>query len=330
MPIAKRLTLRPVEKTQNLRCSYTFSVRADFLILGVAFVFGLLIGSFLNVCIARLPLGESVVSPRSKCTACGAQIRWYDNIPLLSYLLLRARCRSCSAAISWRYPAVELITGLWFAACLLPVAHGLGLAGDPLLQLIVQQVSYCALGSLLIALAVTDWQHHLLPDALTFTGMAAGIFFACTAAIFLGDNQGNVVLQHAPDINSANAGRSPGNIFLTGPEHLIFGRLFAAVAAFLLLYGIRVAYRAVRKRDGMGLGDAKLLAMIAAFLGFAPSVVALFAGVLLAAVYAVVLLVRGKANATTRLPFGSFLAVGGLIAALCGQTIVDRYLALFR
>jgi len=119
-------------------------------------------------------------------------------------------------------------------------------------------------------------------------------------------------------------------VFLTGPEHLVYGRLLAVVSAFLILYVIRVVYRLVRKRDGMGLGDAKLLAMIAAFIGFAPTVVALFLGVLLATVYAVGLLARGKAGAATRLPFGSFLAVGGLVAALTGTRLVDAYLALFR
>ena len=305
-------------------------MQANLLIPGVAFLIGLLFGSFLNVCIARLPRGESIVSPRSKCPACGAQIRWYDNIPLLSYALLRARCRNCGQHISVQYPTVELATGLWFAACLLPVAHSLNFAADPLMQLIVQQLALCALGWLLMGLAVIDWQHHLLPDALTLSGIATGLFFACAQAIFLDENQGNVVLQHAPNINSANAGRSPGNIFLTGPEHLIFGRLLAAVAAFLLLYLIRVLYKTMRKRDGMGLGDAKLLALIAAFLGFTPTVVALFAGVLLATLYAVALLARGKASAATRLPFGSFLATGGLIAALYGQMAADRYLALFR
>jgi leader peptidase (prepilin peptidase) / N-methyltransferase len=311
------------------RPTYTSTVSPIIIVEVLAAIFGLLFGSFLNVCIARLPLGESIVSPRSKCLGCSTQIRWYDNIPLLSFVRLRAKCRDCKEPISWRYPAVELATALWFAACLLPIAHGLNLSFDPLLQLIVQQLSLCALGWLLIGLAVIDWKHHLLPDALTFTGIATGLFFACTEAIFLTSGQADVVLKHNININSANAGRSPGNIFLTGPEHLIFGRLLAAAAAFLLLYLIRVLYKAIRKRDGMGLGDAKLLAMIAAFLGFAPTAIALFAGVLLATLYAVTLLVRGKGNAATRLPFGSFLATGGLIAALWGQRIADWYLALF-
>lgn len=294
-----------------------------------ACLLGLLFGSFLNVIIARVPAGESIVSPRSRCSGCGHTIRWYDNIPLLSYILLRARCRDCGASISWRYPAVELTTAAWFVVCAAPVAHATGLGTDPLLQLIIQQIALCTLGWLLLGLAVIDWQTQILPNTLTISGIFAGLFFACTQALFLDDNQGDVILKHAPNINSANAGRSPGNIFLTGSEHLIFGRLFAAIAAFVLLWGIGAIYRAIRKRDGIGLGDAKLLAMIAAFLGFQPTVLVLFIGVLLATIYALPLLLKGRASATTRLPFGSFLAVAGLFSALEGQHILNWYLGLF-
>jgi leader peptidase (prepilin peptidase)/N-methyltransferase len=304
-------------------------VRADLLIPGIASVFGLLFGSFLNVCIVRLPLGESVVSPRSKCPGCSAQIRWYDNIPLFGFALLRAKCRDCGAPISWRYPAVELGVAAWFAACAMPVVHGIGLAADPLMRLIVEQLSLCVLGWLLIGLAVIDWEHQLLPDGLTISGIFAGLFFTCAQAVFLGDNEDNIVLNHQININSANAGRSTGNIFLTGPEHLIFGRLFAVAAAFLVLYLIRITYRAIRKRDGMGLGDAKLLAMIAAFVGVEQTAVSLFAGVLVATLFATIALARGRAGLATRLPFGTFLAAGGLFAVLYGQMIVDHYLALF-
>ncbi len=301
-----------------------------FSILAFAFLAGLLFGSFLNVCIARLPTGESVVKPRSRCTGCGHAIRWYDNIPLVSYALLRGRCRDCGTAIAWRYPAVELATGLWFVLCFVPVVHRLSLPADALIPLVLQHLGECVLGFLLIGLMVIDWKHHLLPNALTYSGIFLGFLFICFQAIFLGPDEDSVVLNHAPNINAANSGHSTGNIFLTGPEHLVVGRQLATLGAFLALYLIRVLYRAVRKRDGMGLGDAKLLAMIAAFIGFAPAMVALFLGVLLASVYAVVLLARGKAYAATRLPFGSFLALGGLVAALTGTRFVESYLALFR
>lgn len=299
-------------------------------ILAAAFLTGLLFGSFLNVLIVRLPADESVVTPRSHCVACGHAIRWYDNLPLLSYALLRGRCRDCGTPIPWRYPAVELATGGWFALAAMPLRETAAIIGDHLLRLIVHQVSICAFGFFLIGLMVTDWREYLLPDTFTYPGIFAGLFFACCEAMFLGPDEGDILLHRQVNINAANSGHSPGNIFLTGPEHLIFSRLLAAVLAFLALFLVRLAYRAVRKRDGMGLGDAKLLALIASFLGLELAAGAFFAGVLLASVYAVLLLVRRRAGAATRLPFGSFLAAGGLLAATEGQRAVDWYASLFR
>lgn len=291
---------------------------------------GLLIGSFVNVCISRLPAGRSVVSPASHCEECSQPVRWYDNIPLISYLLLRGRCRACNAVFGVRHLLVELATGVWFAVGAVPLSSGPAMWSDTFFQLLVHQIAFCALGALLLALAVIDWQWHRLPDALTIPGILLGFLLTCTYAMFLGENQYTLVLKRKVNINAAGSGRNTGNIFMTGPEHLVYGRVLSIVACFLLLYVIRIAYRAVRKRDGMGLGDAKLLAMIAAFLGFAPALLSLFAGTLLATVYAVVLLARGRASAVTRLPFGSFLAAGGILAALAGVPLVNWYLTLFR
>ncbi len=303
---------------------------SHWLIPALAGLIGLALGSFLNVCIVRLPAGESVISPRSRCPKCETQLRWYDNIPILSWLVLRGRCRTCNQSISWRYPAVELATAAWFVAAFWPFSHPLPGDFDPLLQLALGCIAAAALGWFLVGLAVTDWREHILPNDLTYGGIFVGLAITCMQAFFLDSGQEDVVLKHKININSANAGRSTGNIFLTGPEFHIYSHMLAAAAAFLLLYGIRALYKAIRKRDGMGLGDAKLLAMIAAFLGFAPTVVALALGIVLATLYAVLLLIQGKGKATTRLPFGSFLAVGGLIAGLYGQKIADSYLALFR
>ena len=310
--------------------AYTSTVAVTISIVAVALLLGLLFGSFLNVLIVRLPADESIVSPRSRCVVCGHAIRWYDNVPLLSYVLLRGKCRDCGARIPWRYPAVEFGTGLWFVIASLPLLQTAGLPTDTVLRLLVHQVSLCALGFFLIGLMVTDWRDYLLPDGLTYAGILVGLFFACCEAIFLGPDEGDILLHRQVNLNAANSGQSPGNIFLTGPEHLIFSRLFAAALAFLLLYLIRLAYRAVRKRDGMGLGDAKLLALIASFLSLELTVLAFFAGALLASVYAVILLARRRAGAATRLPFGSFLAAGGLLAAAEGQRLLDWYASLFR
>lgn len=291
---------------------------------------GLLVGSFMNVCISRLPQGGSIVTPPSHCEACGHPVRWYDNVPVVSFLLLRGRCRDCGSPIGARHLLVELLTGCWFTVACLPLTSAPALWSDAFMRVLIHQIAVCLLGALLIALAVIDWQCQRLPDALTIPGMILGFLLTCTDAMFLAENQYTLVLKRKVNINAAGSGRSTGNIFMTGPEHLVYGRVVAILACFLLLYAVLAIYRAVRKRDGMGLGDAKLLAMIAAFLGFAPALLSLFAGTLLATLFAVGLLLRGRANAATRLPFGSFLAAGGTLAALAGTPLVSWYLGLFR
>lgn len=303
-----------------------------------ACVFGLLFGSFLNVCIARLPYGESIVKPRSHCPNCEHPIRWYDNIPILSWLILRARCRDCGHTVSWQYPAVELATGLWFSYVGLGFVHIYTWQkywdfGPPSPESVINaclaQFATLILGFLLLGLLVMDWQTHRLPDAFTLTGIAIGFFLVCVQAIFLGPTEDQILLHHKAPITAAMSVEK-GNVFLTGPEALVGGRLVAILAAAALLLLIRKAYKLLRNRDGMGLGDVKLLAMIAAFLGFWPAILALFAGVLTASVYGVTLMARGKAHAATRLPFGSFLAAGGLLSALFGPVIIDKYTSLFR
>jgi len=310
-----------------------------FLLEAVVFFAGLLFGSFLNVCITRLPLGESVVRPRSRCLNCGHTIRWYDNFPLLSWMALRARCRDCGGAIPLRYPAVELAVGVCFAIALsrfgwmlVEAAPSPAYSGEEWAVAAITAVAMAVLGFLLIGLMVMDWQTGLLPDAFTFGGMAAAFFLVCSQAIFLGPGEGQVVLNSSKQLRLRSPGSfaAQGNVFLTGPESLIFGRLAAVVGVALMLLAIRWAYKAARKRDGMGLGDAKLLAMIAAFLGFWPAVLALFVGVVTAAVYAGVLLARGRAGAATRIAFGSFLGIGGLFAAVWGQRVVEWYAGLLR
>ena len=303
-----------------------------------AFVVGLLFGSFLNVCISRLPQHQSIVKPGSHCPKCGKRIRWHDNIPVLSWILLRGRCKDCDQKISWRYPLVELGVGLWFVAqavwlkYLLDYAHSLDFAPPPSVAGgIIEVISLGILGFLLIGLMVMDWQTMVLPDAFTLTGIAIALFLVCTRAIFLGPNEDQVLLtKHSLHLTSPGGVTDHGNVFLTGPESLIFGRIVAACGAALLLLLVRWGYRALRHREGMGLGDVKLLAMIAAFLGFWPAVLSLFIGTLAAALYGGLLLALGKAGATSKLAFGSFLCVGGLIAAMYGNRLIDNYIALLR
>jgi leader peptidase (prepilin peptidase)/N-methyltransferase len=299
-------------------------------------VLGLLFGSFLNVCIVRVPRGESVVRPGSRCMACGAPVRWYDNIPLLSWLVLRGKCRDCGVGIGWRYCAVELAVGLWGMVVFARFPKdGIGFFGsfpatffDP--QQLIGLISMSILGWLLIGLIAIDWEWQRLPDALTLGGIAAGMFLVCCQAIFLGPTDDQVVLNASHQLRLSSPGSfvSRGNVFLTGPEALIFGRLAAVSGVALLLLAIRWAYKALRGRDGLGLGDVKMLAMIAAFLGFWPAVLTLFGGAFLASVYGVGWMLRGRAGALTKLPLGSFLGVAGLGVALFGDGVIRWYAGL--
>jgi leader peptidase (prepilin peptidase) / N-methyltransferase len=310
------------------------------------FLLGLLFGSFLNVCISRLPAHQSIVHPRSRCTRCSHTIRWYDNMPILSWLLLRARCRDCKARISWRYPAVELAVGLWFTWVAseiellwsvnqpdgLALMHAVHAQPYTLAHQMPLFLGEATLGFLLIGLMVMDWQTQRLPDAFTLTGIAIGFVLTCVQAFFLPPGQGDIKIDttHQLRMSSPGSFASQGNVFMTGTEAMIWERILAICGAALLLFTISAIYKAARKRDGMGMGDVKLLAMITAFLGFGESLLALFIGVASAAAYGIILLARRRAHATTRLPFGSFLCAGGLFAALFGPRIVDWYTNLLR
>jgi leader peptidase (prepilin peptidase)/N-methyltransferase len=304
-----------------------------------AFLLGLLLGSFLNVCISRLPAHKSLSKPRSHCPKCLATIRWYDNVPLLSWILLRARCRVCKMPISWRYPAVELTFGVWASLCMFRVLSSLGFL-DSLLGVVRRYHSYpvafiwidsigiAILGFLLIGLLVMDWQTHTLPDAFTLTGIAIGFVLICCQAVFLGPHQDEMLLQGRNPLTSPGNVTDRGNVILTGPEHLVLGRLLAVVLAGGILFLIGYIYHHLRHRDGLGVGDAKLAAMIAAFLGFWPAVLALFLGFVLCSVYALTLMARGKATLRKRLPLGTFLCIGGLVAALIGTPVIAWYTSL--
>jgi leader peptidase (prepilin peptidase)/N-methyltransferase len=302
-----------------------------------AFLIGLLFGSFLNVCISRLPLHESIAKPRSHCPRCLHIIRWYDNIPVASWINLSARCRDCQATIPWRYPLVELGTGIWFLiAGVKAHAEIRGLNDAALIHnltatdwtnFIVGLTVFVVAGFLLIGLMVMDWQTSTLPDAFTYPGIGIGIFLVCVEAIFLAPDEAAIHLDTAHNLRMSSPGSfiDRGNVFLTGPEHLIFGRILAILAAAAIPFLIRALYKLIRGQHGMGMGDVKLLAMIAAFLGFWPAIVAFFLGFVFIFPYALTLLIRKRANRASELPFGSFLAAGGLATLLIGPALLDWY-----
>lgn len=254
---------------------------------------GLVFGSFLNVCISRLPKHESVVRPRSRCPQCGAAIRASDNIPLLSWAVLRGRCRSCKKPIAWRYPAIEVGTAALF------------LLGYMRFGLTVSGIGIMVLSFLLLGLAAMDAETMRLPDAFTLPGILLGIVFA---------------------------GLLPAS---TAADHLAHAGL-AVLGAFigaLVILTIRWIYYAWRGVEGMGIGDAKLMAMIAAWLGPTLTLVTLFMGALSASVVGllwIALARRKESPMTTRIPFGSFLCGAALYAVYQGQANVGWYLQFFR
>jgi leader peptidase (prepilin peptidase)/N-methyltransferase len=317
--------------------TYTSLVPASAWFELIAFGLGLLFGSFLNVCISRLPWHQSIAERRSRCARCHHTIHWYDNIPLLSFALLRGRCRHCQVHISWRYPAVELAVGAWFALVAGWAAATPGWTGSIWALMLNPEtglpvIANAVLGFLLIGLMVMDWQTQHLPDAFTLTGAGIGFFVLCVQAMFLPSGVGDVVLNttHQLRLSSPGSFTSQGNVFLTGTEALVFGRLGSMALMALLLYAIGQLYTRLRGREALGLGDVKLIAMITAFLGLWGSVLALLAGVLAGAVFGVAQMARRRAGLATAIPFGSFLCAGGLFAALLGQRVIEWYAGLLR
>jgi leader peptidase (prepilin peptidase)/N-methyltransferase len=245
-------------------------------------LFGLVIGSFLNVCIYRLPRRESIVWPASRCTTCNRQLAWYENVPVVSWLVLRGRCRGCGSRISVMYPLVELTTSVVFAGGAL--VYGL----SPLLFVRL------AFGCALIVLFVIDLQHQILPNAITLPGIAAGF----VASLFL----------------------PPGWL----------SSLIGIVAGGGILWALAEAYYRLRGIEGLGMGDVKMLAMIGAVLGWPlmllTLVVASFAGSLVG----VGMMAFGRGGMQAALPFGTFLALGALFAAVAGDPILSWYLQFYQ
>jgi leader peptidase (prepilin peptidase) / N-methyltransferase len=251
------------------------------MLLVFAGLLGLVIGSFLNVCIYRLPRDQSIVWPASRCTTCGRELAWYENIPVLSWAALRGRCRTCGETISVMYPIVELVTAATFVVMF---AH---FGATPLLA--VRAVFGCAM----IVLFVIDLQHQILPNEITVPGIVVGL----AASFFL-----------EPGWRDA---------------------LIGAIAGGGSLWLIAATYQRLRHREGLGFGDVKMLAMIGAFLGWKLMLLTLVFASFTGSFVALLLMAARRADWQSKLPLGTFLALGALLASVFGDAAVAWYLGFY-
>lgn len=249
------------------------------MIYTILFILGSVVGSFLNVCIYRLPRGERIGLSRSHCPHCKKTILWYDNIPYISYILLRRRCRYCGKPISFRYFVVEFLTAVMFCAIWWRFK-------DPKLAVI-----YSVFTSLLIVGSFIDLDFLIIPDCITLLGIVVGL----VASLF---SQG------------------------------IINSLLGVLVGGGSLYLIAITASAVLKKEAMGMGDVKLLAMIGSFIGWQWALFTIFTSSLLGTIAGILLITLGKTNIKGKIPFGPYLAMGSIVSLFWGRQIVDWYLRL--
>jgi leader peptidase (prepilin peptidase)/N-methyltransferase len=290
---------------------------SPYVVAGFVFVFGLLIGSFLNVVIYRVPLGESIVLPASHCPHCNTAIKPYDNVPVLSYALLGGKCRNCRAGISPIYPAVELLVGILFLLVFLQDGNQFRLFDDRFVQVGARfwltLVGDLAFVSFIVPLVFIDLRYFLLPNVLTLPGMV--VLF--------------VLRVLAPDAWQIR--RTPHLFGLT--EHhewalAAIGALLGMLAGGGTLWFIRWAYLKLRHVEGMGLGDVKLMLMVGAFLGWQLTLLTIFAGSMIGSLVGITLMRTRKSNMKMEIQFGVFLGPAALLAFFVGKPLIDWYLGM--
>lgn len=262
----------------------------------LAALFGLLIGSFLNVCIYRMPRDLSVVKPRSFCPECNQTIAWFDNIPLLSYAILRGRCRRCGFRIPPRYPVVELLTAVLFFCAF------------RFLGTTVAAAKFAVFGAIMIALVFSDLEERILPDEFTLGGTVVGAIFAAFVPV-----SGGILLL----------------IFFSSKHQWLISvadSLLAAAICSGALWSVRALYEKVRQREGLGLGDVKMAAMIGAFLGVQGALLTILVGSLLGVIIGLgYTWFTGKDASTYELPFGTFLGIAALAVGFFSEVIFNWY-----
>lgn len=310
-------------------------MNVDVIFAALFFLYGLALGSFLNVCIYRLPREISVVRPRSACPACNSPITWYDNIPVLSWLILRGRCRDCHARISPRYLLVELLTGVLFVACF--VVFGWTFS----------TFKFCVFSFLLLGLIFTDAEHKLLPDALTLPGLAIGLGFSLLAPV-----------QDLASRLLAMRVTLPLSSEISWRLLSLLDSATGAAVGASFIYGAGAVYRRARGVEGIGFGDVKLMAMVGAFVGVKLTIFTLFAGSLVGSLFGLGAVIAVWLKRTRRrmsrlhepantarkrawksallvyrhyeMPFGVFLGSMALLAVFFGNSVIGWYLRFYR
>ncbi|KPJ77079.1 MAG: peptidase A24 [Deltaproteobacteria bacterium SG8_13] len=250
-----------------------------FQVIIIVFAFGLCVGSFLNVCIYRIPESKSIVTPGSMCPRCGVKIRFYDNIPLLSYLLLRGRCRNCRASIAVRYPLVELLSGALAVAVLIKF----GLTPEA-------AVTY-GFAAVLIVITFIDIDHRIIPDVISLPGIAA--FFLAARLV--------------PSVTWLDS---------------LIGILAGGGSLFLVAW----FYHLITRKEGMGGGDIKLLAMIGAMIGWKGVLFTIFASSASGTLVGLIVMLIKRQNMKLAVPFGPFLALGAVMYLFYGPQVIAWYL----
>ena len=274
------------------------------MIFVVVFLFGLIVGSFLNVCIVRLPREQSIVSPRSQCPRCRTLIRWYDNIPLVSFLALRGKCRSCGLPISWRYPLVELLNGLLY----LWAFAAFGLTGEAGVVM--------ALCSALLVITFIDLDHQIIPDVITLPGMVIGLL---AAPLFMSALEPPLAFGLGRLVPSAGT-------YLTGFVNSLVGLVLGAAPLFIIGW----LWEKLRKVEAMGGGDVKYMGMVGSFLGWKGAFLTIMLGALTGSIVGLTLIALKQHQMDKVIPFGPYLAFGTLLTLFYGADIIDWYFGFFR
>jgi leader peptidase (prepilin peptidase)/N-methyltransferase len=280
----------------------------DFIGYIFVFIFGAAIGSFLNVVIHRVPNEESIVFPNSACPKCGNAIKPYDNIPIVSWLVLRGKCRNCSEPISFRYPAVELLTALLF----LLVYWRIGF--DPFLP-VALIFSAC-----MIALVFIDAEHMILPNVITYPLLLFAVLVRAVYPLVFTTNY-FTDLVHAPFAAFADHPRWLISLAGTGLGALVGG-------GFLWLVG--ELWKRLRGVEAMGLGDVKMMAAVGALLGWRMTALSIFLGAFSGAIIGSVIIMRNKdKDFQAQIPFGIFLGIGSILSLLFGDALINWYIQTF-